>query len=382
MKYFNKRNIVAAYSRWLYYTKAWKTNKKIVVIESDDWGSIRTSTKEAYDALMNLGYDMTKSPYTLDALETNEDLLALYKVLNSVKDSHNNSPCFTANMIMANPDFTAIANNNFTTYVYETVDKTLKKHQDRDRVRDLWKEGMEANIFFPQLHAREHVRYWDWMNDLRANHLEAKETFKYEMCGVPRVVSKKGRSYFHPPYIDDKILIHEKVDLDQLISEGAKLFKSEFGFESKTTIAPNCGWTKSTEKIWADNNIEYMQGGFLQEHYKLNGIKYIPHYLGEKSKIKGLTYLVRNCTFEPAYSKDSNYWKSTYKQIENAFNRKAPAIISTHRVNYVGSIDESNREKGLEQLSFLLNELINNHPDVVFMNTLDFANLLDGKIGV
>jgi len=119
-----------------------------------------------------------------------------------------------------------------------------------------------------------------------------------------------------------------------------------------------------------------MQGGFLQEHHSLNGIKYIPHYLGEKSKVKGLTYLVRNCTFEPAYSKDINYWKGAYKQVENAFNRNAPAIISTHRVNYVGEISLKNRENGLAQLKLLLNRITQQYPDVIFLNSCQLGELI------
>ena len=93
--------------------------KKIIVIESDDWGSIRTSNKKAYKSLSENGYNMYKSPYTLDSLESDEDLLGLYDVLSSVKDSSENPACFTANMILANPNFEAIEKNNFSNYVYK-----------------------------------------------------------------------------------------------------------------------------------------------------------------------------------------------------------------------------------------------------------------------
>jgi len=377
VKKVSKRNIKAAYARWLYHTKAWRTNKKIVLIESDDWGAIRTSDKKAYDALFDLGYDMQKSPYTLDALESNDDMLALYDTLNSVKDTHGNPACFTANMILANPDFKAIEKNNFSKYVYETVDKTLDNYKNRDRVRDLWTEGSASNMFFPQLHAREHLRYWDWMTDLKANNVEALTTFKLNMCGVPRVVSKTGKSYFHPPYVDDEILKKENVNLDVLISEGAKLFKTEFGFDSKTTIAPNCGWTKSAENVWSSNSVKYIQGGFLQEHHNENSIKYIPHYLGEKSKTNGMVYLVRNCTFEPAKSSSDSYWQSTFKEVESAFSKETPAIISSHRVNFVGSIKEANRTNGLTQLKKLLNKIVEQYPDVMFLNSYQLGELIE-----
>ncbi len=372
----SKRNIISALARWLNHSKAWRTDKKIVVIESDDWGSIRTSNRKAYDTLVQDGYDMSKSPYTLDSLETNEDLTELYKVLNSVKDSQGNPACFTANMIMANPDFDAIEKNNFSIYVYETVDKTLDKYEGRGKVRELWKHGVETKVFSPQLHAKEHVRYWDWMNALKENDDEAIKTFQLGMCGLPRVVSKNGQSYFHPPYIDDKILSEHNVDLNQLISEGAELFKKEFGFYSKTTIAPNCGWTSSCEKIWKQNHIKFIQGGYLQEYHYANKTKYIAHYLGEKSKTEGLTYLVRNCTFEPSTSTNQNYWESTFKQVESAFKKNKPALISSHRVNFIASINEKNRENGLIQLKKLLNKITEQFPEVIFLNSSQLGELI------
>ena len=242
MRVINKKNITALYARWLYYKKAWRTNKKIIVIESDDWGSIRTSNKKAYKSLSENGYNMYKSPYTLDSLESDEDLLGLYDVLSSVKDSSGNPACFTANMILANPNFEAIEKNNFSNYVYKKVDKTLNEYNNRGQVRKLWKEGLKSSIFFPQLHAREHVRYWEWMTDLRENKKEAIETFKLKMCGLPRVVSKTQKSYFQPIYINDNILNKYNVNLHSLICEGAKLFKDEFGFFEDN----------NSTKLWVD----------------------------------------------------------------------------------------------------------------------------------
>ena len=118
----NNRNVYNLYARILEKYKAVKIDQKVVVIESDDWGSIRTSNRKAYNTLVQDGYDMSKSPYTLDALESNEDLNKLYSVLNSVSDSQGNPACFTANMIMANPDFMAIEKNNFSKYNSEKKD--------------------------------------------------------------------------------------------------------------------------------------------------------------------------------------------------------------------------------------------------------------------
>ena len=47
----------------------WSTKRKIVVIESDDWGSIRMSSKKAFQNLENAGISLAKNHYnTNDAL--------------------------------------------------------------------------------------------------------------------------------------------------------------------------------------------------------------------------------------------------------------------------------------------------------------------------
>ena len=35
--------------------RGWKTNRKIVVIESDDWGSIRMASLKSYTNLLKIG---------------------------------------------------------------------------------------------------------------------------------------------------------------------------------------------------------------------------------------------------------------------------------------------------------------------------------------
>ena len=59
-------------------TFGYKTNRKIVVFESDDWGSIRMPSKLAYSNLLKKGIGVDKSYLydTLDSLEKKEDLEA------------------------------------------------------------------------------------------------------------------------------------------------------------------------------------------------------------------------------------------------------------------------------------------------------------------
>lgn len=352
---------------------SWRTDDKIVIIESDDWGSIRTSTQEAYNQLLKSGYNLRLSKYSLDALETNDDLKELFGVLGNHTDSKGNPACFTANMIMANPDFDRIQAFGFDGYFFEPVHDTLNRDLTRNQVQRLWSAGLKSGFFYCQLHARDHLRYWEWLRDLKLNKSEAIETFQYRMCGVPLACSKSHTSYYLPVYVDDSIYIRERIDQKKLIEEGFSLFENEFNMKSLSTVAPGIGWTGYTEKIWRSLGVKYLQGGYLQEHHTTNHVRYFPHYLGEKSHETEMLYLVRNCLFEPSDSTDNGYWKSTLRQIENAFNRKTPAIISSHRVNYIGSISETNRNKSLTQLDLLLGAIIRQWPDVIFMNTVQLG---------
>lgn len=365
----NKRNLLAIQARLWLLTRAYKTSDKIVVIESDDWGSIRTSGMAAFNALKNKNYNLQASPYTLDCLESEEDLDMLYDLLDRYKFANNQSPVITANVIVANPDFDAIHASNFTEYRYESVVQTSQRYgAGHTGIIKKWIEGNARKLFRPQLHGREHIRFWEWINDLQNGKEEALMTFKYEMCGLPRAVSKTGESYFKPPYVSATILNENSISIEKLIKDGCDIFESIFNFKSFSTVAPNVAWTNDAEYYWNKNGINTIQGGFLQELHKKKGVEYIPKYTGQRNQLEQV-YLVRNCTFEPSKSKKADYWKSTFNQVQNAFKLDTPAIISTHRVNFVGGVSKKNRIQGLKQLELLLNEILKKYPDTIFMSS-------------
>jgi hypothetical protein len=92
-----------------------KTTRKIVVIESDDWGTVRVSGKEAYDHFVKNNLPVDTCPYNCnDMLEGNDDMELLYETLSSVKDKNGNPAIITANNIVANPVFDKIKESGFT----------------------------------------------------------------------------------------------------------------------------------------------------------------------------------------------------------------------------------------------------------------------------
>ena len=67
--------------------KGWHTSKKIIVIHSDDWGSIRMPSNKAREKLQSHQEIKETNAYAkYDTLASTSDLEALFEVLHSVKD--------------------------------------------------------------------------------------------------------------------------------------------------------------------------------------------------------------------------------------------------------------------------------------------------------
>ena len=111
----------------LYNMFGWRTDRHLVVIESDDWGSIRMPSKTVYDEFLRHGVRVDRDPYCkYDSLATSSDLERLFEVLCSVKDKNGNPAIITANTLSANPVFEKIEASGYKEYYYEPFTVTLK----------------------------------------------------------------------------------------------------------------------------------------------------------------------------------------------------------------------------------------------------------------
>jgi hypothetical protein len=371
------RKFITALGLAQFCLRSWRVRHPIVLLESDDWGVVRTSSAQAHDRLKAAGYAMDRSLYGLDALETDEDMRMLLEVLDGVRDYRGRPACMTANVVLANPDFPRIRQGGFAQYVLEPVDVTFARDGERRGVLELWRQGLARRLFVPQLHAREHVRWWQWLAALRAGSSEALETFDLGMCGVPIAASKENQGFYSPPYLDDESLAEQGVELEPMVRQGAEMFCRLLGYRSVTAVAPNYHWTDHVERIWRQAGVRAVQGAVFQfvGDPKIRRV----HYLGQRSGT-GLTYLVRNCTFEPAAS-GVDWLTRCLRQMTIAVRMGIPAIISTHRINYMGSIRPDNRAHGLRMLGRLLREARRRWPNLAFLSSPELAGLIERNIG-
>lgn len=163
----------------------WRTNRKIVVIESDDWGSIRMPSREVYDRMLGEGIRVDRDSYCrYDGLETTDDLEALYDVLLSVKDKNGRHPIITADAVVANPDFERIKESGFSQYYYEPITESFAKSSLHVGTWDVWRQGMAAGLLHPQFHGREHLNVKKWLRTLREGDEITRRAFDYGTFGL------------------------------------------------------------------------------------------------------------------------------------------------------------------------------------------------------
>lgn len=79
--------------------RGFHTNRRLIVIESDDWGSIRMPSRDVFAKLQRMGDHPERDGFlSNDSLESEYDLDELYQVLTSVHDKNGRSAVITANL--------------------------------------------------------------------------------------------------------------------------------------------------------------------------------------------------------------------------------------------------------------------------------------------
>jgi hypothetical protein len=358
----------------------WHTRRHILVIESDDWGSVRMPSKKVYEELLSHGLHVDRDPYCrYDNLATVDDLSALYEVLQSVKDKNGRNAVLTANAVVANPVFEKIKESGYMEYIYEPFTETLKRYPLHGGVFEMWKQGIAAGIFHPQFHGREHLNVKKWLKVLQSGEEATCMAFEKGTFGLTSDVSPAIKTNYMGAF--DSCEQEDMPFYKQSIEEGLSLFNELIGYPSESFIATTYTWSPKIEPFLADCGVKYLQG-MVHQRMPLDGGENFTYkknnFMGHKSHAR-LTYLMRNCYFEPSQS--AKDWVSDcINRINIAYRWRKPAVISTHRLNFIGNIVESNRTNNLRMLSQLLNIVLKEYPDVEFMSSDQLGRTIQSKI--
>ena len=277
----------------------WRTNRKLIVFESDDWGSIRMPSLKAFNNASKALVDLKSgdaSRYNLyDTLATKDDLTALFEILCTVRDKNNKPAIFTPVSLVANPDFDKIKSSDFQDYFYEPFTETLKRYNREDAV-SLWKEGIESRLFVPQFHGREHLNVQVWLRSLQKKDSHTLLAFEHRMWGFKNSGPVSYQAAFDLEYPSE--IEYQKT----VIKEGIQLFNSLHGYKATFFVPPNGPFNIQLEESTFQSGIKYISTSKIHKEPQGNGkFKKRIYWLGKKNQF-GQRYITRNAFFEPSLS--------------------------------------------------------------------------------
>lgn len=360
--------------------RGFHTDRRLIAIESDDWGSIRMPSHDTFVRLQELGDHPEKDGFlSNDCLESEYDLTELYRVLQSVTDKDGHPAVITANFVMANPDFDTIDIGSGH-YQYESFFSTYKRYYPEDDVLGCVKKGIAQGVFFPQLHCREHLNVNRWMKDLKNGKRDTRIAFENRMIGINASFSDDNIFGYMDAF---NTVESTNKELMEIVTEASRMFSEVFGFNSSTFVASCFVWNKSLEGQLAKLGIKGIQSSPWQYNaIGQNGdyrLKRKIHFTGEKNKY-GQFYTVRNCSYEPAYIQNVDECISRcLKEIDKSFKYKKPAIITSHRFNYISRISPLNARNNLYGLQRLLESIVKKYPDAEFVTSPKLIQIMENK---
>lgn len=362
----------------LYNMFGWRTKRHLVIIESDDWGTIRMPSRQVYDEFIRRGIRVDNDPYCrYDGLATKHDLMNLFEVLSSVKDKNGHSAVITANTLSANPVFDKIRESDFTQYYFEPFTETLKRDAVHADAFDMWQQGMQEGIFHPQSHGREHLYVKKWLQALSQKDSITRVAFDLGTWGLTQHVDSSIREYYMGAFNSslDADIRHFEVIIDDALN----MFYDIFGYKSECFTPTTYEWSHKIEPCLLQHGVKYVQCMFQQKEPigDDEGVKVLYRgFQGTRTKA-GLIRLFRNCFFEPSTKPNFDWLGDCMKRIEIAFNHSKAANICAHRLNFIGSIDKANTDNNLPLFRRLLHEIVLRWPDVEFVTSDQLGRIIE-----
>lgn len=345
---------------------------KHIIFQSDDWGSERMPSRSVYNSLLKQNWiKIASCPYSkYDSLETSLDIERLTNLLDKHKDHKGNPVNFTLNFNVSNPDFDKISNSNFEDYFYKDI-STSYQLKNSHNVFKLIEKGTEEGFFDCQYHGKQHLNPKAYMDLLKDSKSSVRKAFDYDYYAL----SFQNNSDIKIPYLATYYPF-EGYDRIKDCIDGVTIFEKAFKKRPSSFIAPVYIWNKEIEDEILKNGIKGIQGLYFRKDFELNKEGEISYRFNNQVR-KDRINMIRNCFFEPSINSTFDWLSNCLYEISVAFMHNQPAVICSHRLNYIGSIFQENSDKNLAMLDLLLKSILKLWPEVNFTSTSDLIKLYE-----
>jgi len=330
--------------------------------------------RETQRHLMAQGYQIERCVYnSFDTLERDADIEKLGTVLQEVKDQAGRHPIFTLNFLTRNPDFEKIKATDYQGYFSKSVLDTYLNNRGSEQVFQLIQNGIKEGVFFPQFHGREHLDVTKWMTLLQQQHPDFIRLFNLQMWGFGPKLIPDLTFNIQAALASQGVLA--SANQESMLREGMADFEALFGFRSRSFIPTNFVISDSHKSVLAQEGVIGLQG----ERFELGnaGGKQF-RYTGQRNAFRQVNW-VRNVSFELLENQGRDLVSQSLREIETAFRWGKPAVVTSHRINFVGGLNQKSADQGIESLGTLLKMIVAKWPDVEFVHAHDLIDILNAN---
>ncbi len=368
---------------------------KVIVFESDDWGScFAFPSLGAYEhhkrTLQGNGNEKIWEDLPKATLEDPEDMERIFRILERFKGGDGRPARFQANYVMANPS-AKIVDGVLTRYQMVSL-PNVPEGWPKGNIIEKAKEGVRRGVWHREFHGYAHVNYRRHEADLRSETANGfpGEFRKEWYCWMKSIQPKFAsilETYNELGEWSSNLSYGEQL---RDIREGLGIFRTVFGENPRSAVAPFYVWQGKTERALGKLDLRVIQGKNRQ--YNTLGLRkkmdslderiaenLWPRGMGNFNRKWRVLYLHRNVDFEPGES--PNAWARANEEIRAAWKRGEPAIVSTHRINYV-DLEKEAVEANLNQLEMLLASIQQNDPEAVYLTDWEVAQLYESGTSV
>lgn len=343
------------------------SRSRAVCLASDDWGFagfLPDSSAIEHQDRASLSDRNIMDVYWHSTLEDSAMTDALGAVLAGYRGRDGLPAVMQPNYILASLEYQPATDDGPAAWIEHELPSVPRGYERSG----LWlvKSRLQlAGLWHPELHGR-----WHYDPERRKKSTEASLAVQQAAARQILPFPGAGSAWELGPWRDIRTV---KEELDRSIEQFAELF----GYRPRSVIAPDYRWNDEHEQLWCDRDLRVIQGQRQQLNASWMGLvgrfrKYA-HRISTRLFRPDRVYLDRNCLFEPVQlPPEVDAAQIAEQEVRAAWRAGQPAVVQTHRINFV-HLDDEVRQRGLRSLDRLLAGLESRRP--IFLVDCEVADL-------